>query len=1380
MTKKVLILVSLFFILIFQFLQAQQLEIDTTMWVTNGKVDEIIREGNTIYIGGEFTYVGPNTGAGGTINLQDGKLSKTPLLKIDGDVMASVADGKGGWYIGGKFKTVQGVVCNGLAHILPNGVIDKSWNPEPASSSLSEVSIHALALKEKTLYIGGYFYSIGGQKREHLAAVDAITGLATPWYPKANGAVLAIVLTENTIYVGGNFTSIGQQDRGYLAALDLVTGIATDWDPHKNPRVDDSINAIAIAGNLVYVGGEFTTMGGQERSSLAAIDVATGSATDWNPTPSPYRSNLHSTVCAIIVSNNTVYVGGEFNTIGGQERNNLAALNITTGEANSWSPNPNNSVKALAIMGNTLYAGGNFTFIGGQSRYRLAALDATTGQLSSWNPFAEDTVLYNRSDRILVNTLSLLGENIFVGGNFTSIGGVCRNYLASLDATTGQPTSWNPNLNGIVKTLVLSNKKLYVGGSFTSIGGQSRSRLAAIDITSGQVTPWNPIVNDQINTCAISNQLIYIGGFFTSVGGQSRSRLAAIDITSGQVTPWNPDANNVVNTLVLHDNRFYVGGHFTIIDGQNRNYLAAIDIASGQLTPLNPNVSDMNGWHSYIDAMIINDDKLYVGGNFTIIDGQNRNYLAAIDIASGQVTSWNPDVDGGVTSCAILGTTIYIGGIFTSVGGQSRNHVAAIDITSGQVTPWNPDANGTIYCIYPYNESLYIGGDFTKILGRGMPQFALFKKINPLQYIMGKVYEDTDGNCKQDEGEQGIANRIMLAKPGDYFASTDSLGNYTLAVDTGKYIIEQIIPQDKTELTKQICPKYPANHKVDIVRNNTTVSGIDFGTQTNYQPLLWVNVASSRRRRCLRSTTRVTYANKGNKAVETVKIYVKMPEYVVLVDANVAYTMDADSNYVFNIGSLAPNSDGSISIVDSVVCSNSSIRGITQCTKAWITPLNPTVPASLWDESDIELRGECMENGRVRLALHNKGGEGMVDSSSFRIYLDAKLAFLSKYKLSKGDSLILQVPVNGQTLRLEADQRPYHPTKQASNITIEACGTNDEGKVSLNYVNQLPQDDKELEVTINCLPIIDSYDPNDKQVFPSGVTEHRYTPTDTRLNYLIRFQNTGTDVAYKVVVIDTLSAHLDISTLEIGAVSHSYKLSVSGKQRPVLTFTFNNIMLPDSNANERGSHGFINISIQAKEGLQEKTRIDNYADIFFDYNEPVRTNATSNTLFNMPLILMEEVKLTDKVICMSTNKSIEAGFNQTVCETNVLVLNATAPLYGKGRWKLLRGKALMEDASVANTGLSEVGYGENLLEWSVAANNCGDSLRSQVLITRLTNPATPIIKQIGSDTLYASVDAQKYQWYKDGELLLVQTKNIHVEEEGNYQVKAESTDDWHA
>jgi hypothetical protein len=110
-------------------LATQGQKLNNAMWETNGPVNAIVRNGNTIYLGGQFSYVGPNTGSGAVLNTSNGKLDQTPLLKITGNVNTSIPDGKGGWFIGGSFTQVQGEARTGLAHVLPNGMLDKNWNP---------------------------------------------------------------------------------------------------------------------------------------------------------------------------------------------------------------------------------------------------------------------------------------------------------------------------------------------------------------------------------------------------------------------------------------------------------------------------------------------------------------------------------------------------------------------------------------------------------------------------------------------------------------------------------------------------------------------------------------------------------------------------------------------------------------------------------------------------------------------------------------------------------------------------------------------------------------------------------------------------------------------------------------------------------------------------------------------------------------------------------------------------------------------------------------------------------------------------------------------------------------------------------------------------
>ncbi|SDL62773.1 conserved repeat domain-containing protein/Por secretion system C-terminal sorting domain-containing protein [Catalinimonas alkaloidigena] len=341
---------------------------------------------------------------------------------------------------------------------------------------------------------------------------------------------------------------------------------------------------------------------------------------------------------------------------------------------------------------------------------------------------------------------------------------------------------------------------------------------------------------------------------------------------------------------------------------------------------------------------------------------------------------------------------------------------------------------------------------------------------------------------------------------------------------------------------------------------------------------------------------------------------VKYPDYVVPISSTIPWSSVEEGNvYVFDLGSLDPRQSGTIQITDSVVCGIDSIRGLTQCTEARIFPLNPRETAPNWDQSDLVLKGKCQDNGFVRFVIHNQG-QAMQDSSNYRLYLDAQLVYQAKLKLQGDDSLVFRVPVNGQTVRLEADQRAGHPYQQQTNVTLEGCGTNSEGKISVGYVAQLPPDDEPEEVSIDCLPIIDSFDPNDKLALPIGRFEQHYVRPDVALNYKIRFQNTGTDTAYRVVVVDTLEAGLDLATFQQGAASHPYRLDISGKGRPVLTWTFAGIDLPDSTRNEPGSHGFVSFSIHPYDTLPEMTRIENEADIYFDFNEPVRTNIVFHTL----------------------------------------------------------------------------------------------------------------------------------------------------------------------
>ncbi|MBP7428601.1 MAG: hypothetical protein KBC05_04165 [Candidatus Hydrogenedentes bacterium] len=697
----------------------QGLIADTDAWEpnANGQVFAVACGANTVYLGGFFSYIGPRTGAGVPLDINTG-LPESPypmVERAEGEIeeviiWTCVSDGNGGWFIGGRFKSVGGALRDNLAHILPNGTVDPDWNP--GVSGVMGGGVNALFLCGNILYVGGAFNVVDGRWRENIAALDAYTGSVTDWDPVANGMIDNLVASATRVYVTGGFSSIGGQDRNYLAALDATTGAAvTDWNPNPN----NYVFALALDGDRLYVGGTFNMIGGQTQSGIAALDAATGSViADWNP-------NLSNTVYALAVDGSVVYAGGRFLGIGGQPHN-IAALDTATGAViTTWAPNPNGHVYVLAASNTMVYAGGSFISVDGQGRYYIAALDKSSGAVTAWNIMAGNAV----------ETLAIHGETIYAGGRFTSVGGEERNNVAALDTSTGALTTWNPDANDIVETLLLTDTAVYAGGGFTEIGGETRHYLAKLDTTVGSAVPeWAPEADDCVLALDVSSTSVYAGGCFTNINGQPRNYLAALDKSTGSLSSWNPDVNNYVRSLDVTADTVYFGGDFTTVGGQTRLRIAAVGAvgtASDDPTAWNPNA----GTDSAVWAIVVSDDTVYAGGEFPTIGGQPRNCIAALNVSDGSATSWNPGANGLTETLAVSGDTVYAGGYFTNLGGLTRRYIGAVSTTNGLATSWNPIADGEIRALAVSGVRIYVGGRFSSIGGNPRNGFAVLMDCGP-------------------------------------------------------------------------------------------------------------------------------------------------------------------------------------------------------------------------------------------------------------------------------------------------------------------------------------------------------------------------------------------------------------------------------------------------------------------------------------------------------------------------------------------------------------------------------------------------------------------------------------------------------------------------
>lgn len=207
-----------------------------SLWIANSRVRATAVLGNTLYLGGDFSYLGPVTGHGAAIDASTGEVDLgLPRINAAGDavpddnpnatVEAAVSDGSGGWFVGGLFDRVGGVGRNNLVHIKADHTVDAAWNPAPNGA------VQGLAASGSTLYVAGEFTSIGGEQRNRIAALDVATGVATPWDPNADAGVRDIAIVGATAYVGGLFNAIGGQPRSKIAALDIFTGRGHFMEP---------------------------------------------------------------------------------------------------------------------------------------------------------------------------------------------------------------------------------------------------------------------------------------------------------------------------------------------------------------------------------------------------------------------------------------------------------------------------------------------------------------------------------------------------------------------------------------------------------------------------------------------------------------------------------------------------------------------------------------------------------------------------------------------------------------------------------------------------------------------------------------------------------------------------------------------------------------------------------------------------------------------------------------------------------------------------------------------------------------------------------------------------------------------------------------------
>ncbi|HET7251582.1 MAG TPA: T9SS type A sorting domain-containing protein [Gemmatimonadales bacterium] len=162
-------------------------------------------------------------------------------------------------------------------------------------------------------------------------------------------------------------------------------------------------------------------------------------------------------------------------------------------------------------------------------------------------------------------------------------------------AETGSIRDWDPQCDNWAEAVAVKGDTVFVGGNFSFIGGQTRTNLAALDAVTAAALPWRVDANSDVITLSLLNDTLYAGGSFSRIGGAARSGLAAIDPAGAAVLPWAPEPSvsewlgwgsyPVVRSLVAVDHDLYVGGAFGRIDEVPASNLAAISFGPAPPPP---------------------------------------------------------------------------------------------------------------------------------------------------------------------------------------------------------------------------------------------------------------------------------------------------------------------------------------------------------------------------------------------------------------------------------------------------------------------------------------------------------------------------------------------------------------------------------------------------------------------------------------------------------------------------------------------------------------------------------------------------------------------------------------------------------------------------
>lgn len=646
---------------------------------------------------------------------------------------------------------------------------DPSLDPASATSSQMEPDIQSPFVLDGLRNDQNYYFYLKAQRDDTTLTTDRLdTRLASPGvnggYSGPKGGVTTQVQSnDGRVFIGGQFRFTGPSygrlqviddrsghQRAHPLELELVTAVTADGqggyfyatdNPEQIKRVDadgqlDSDFLVNVSGDVLameadadtlYVGGEFSQVGGASRDYLAALSH-TGDVLGWSPNPNDFVFDLE-------INNHVLYAAGEFadsNILGAGSRDYVATFDLSQNRTlMEWAPKPDHAVYALAAFDDRIVLGGAFSHINSKQRRGLAFVDME-GKLMSIDAGVDNAV----------KALSYHDEWLYVGGGFNTP--QSHLFKLSLDGTVD--TDWPVSLpDHAPEGLLATEHGLYVGGSINS-GDQRFNNLfryhpgGEVDGSIGY--GLDRAVND---IALVGDRVVLATKSMIRVSGNKRG-LAVLDL-NGRWQDFPVTLDGPVQSLRIHQGDLYVGGGFEQVSAPNksepvtRGGVAAFALDSADLQSFSPQISYLSSPQGHeIHSILPMDGNYLISGQFDTVNGfslgastTERGGLTIVDSAGEIAVSdhdFADETNALLTDLALTDEYIYIGGTFSGFGGETAaEHIVRLHRTgadSGKIdSTWIPDITndsfastfGTVHDIEVVNNRVYMTGAFTEFNG---------------------------------------------------------------------------------------------------------------------------------------------------------------------------------------------------------------------------------------------------------------------------------------------------------------------------------------------------------------------------------------------------------------------------------------------------------------------------------------------------------------------------------------------------------------------------------------------------------------------------------------------------------------------------------------